>query len=37
VAATFVSPDFFDDVMMEIINVVEGGGLAATAATRNQM
>lgn len=37
VAATFMSPEFCDDLMMELINVIEGAGLAAAAATRTQV
>lgn len=35
--ATYVSPEFLDDTMMEIINVIEAGGISPGPGQRNQM
>lgn len=37
VPATFLSPEFCDDVMMEIVNVVKAGALVPAAGARSQM
>lgn len=37
VPATFCSPEFFDDLMMEVINVIKAASLVPAAATRNQL
>lgn len=36
ILATFMTPEFCDDVMMELINLIEGGGVTPTAGQRNQ-
>lgn len=37
VSATFMSPEWCDDVQQELINVIKAAGIAPAAATRNQL